>query len=353
MDIVSNYFENKFLLNEKKKSLQQEIYIEFWEGYLDKNNNESGFEILKKFYPQLCFPIEKDINKTSDYGNAVLKGTSDFLREAKYGLDLKFPDEIKIKIHESIAGKIPVITVPHDKDFTTIIQCFLHKNNPEYVPLSMGAAFIPKINNWSRIHKLRKEWLKNNPFGNWATEFSKNILPYPDLYKDQIIVLSAKAYSNIPALQLGLLPQKWLSDSLSIRLEHECTHLFTLKTYGSASHNLHDELIADYVGIVRTFGGYDQDMMLTFLGLENYPKYRKGARLENYLPDLPEDSFNNICTIIKNAITNISSFDEKLGKIHSQNDLIARINALCETNLINLASICGMDLLTHKYDYKK
>jgi hypothetical protein len=34
---------------------------------------------------------------------------------------------------------------------------------------------------------------------------------------------------------------------ISIREEHECTHLYTLKKYGVHQIVLHDELIADYI----------------------------------------------------------------------------------------------------------
>lgn len=33
-----------------------------------------------------------------------------------------------------------------------------------------------------------------------------------------------------------------------IRRAHECTHFFTKQTYGIAYKNLHDELMADFMG---------------------------------------------------------------------------------------------------------
>ena len=65
-------------------------------------------------------------------------------------------------------------------------------------------------------------------------------------------------------------------------MEHECAHYLTKRVTGSMSNNLLDELLADYVGIVAAAGTYRGDWALEFLGLEDYPAYRNGARLQNY-----------------------------------------------------------------------
>jgi hypothetical protein len=57
---------------------------------------------------------------------------------------------------------------------------------------------------------------------------------------------------------------------------------------------LKDELIADTMGIVEAFGEYRRDLFLQFMGLENYPDYRWGGRLQNYRPrdrEMPEEEF--------------------------------------------------------------
>jgi hypothetical protein len=163
----------------------------------------------------LYFPIQIDINKTKDYLNAVLKGKDSYKSILEH-LKLNDSEGVKIKIHKSIAGEIPVISIHEDKDFVTIVQCFLHKNNPVMIPQSMGAFLAYGINNWERIHLLKKQWIKNIPFGNWNDEFTKNILPNQDMYKDKIIVLSKKPYSNISFDKLELSEEKWKAFSYSI-----------------------------------------------------------------------------------------------------------------------------------------
>lgn len=355
-DELQLYFQNKFCLKDTKiqSSFIDEPYIGAWEGYCKNSVEEGVFEVLKNCYPQLNFPIEEGINKTQDYVQTVLKGKADTIN-LNDPLNLNHPEGIEINIHESIAGKVPVLKVPDSQDFIQVVQCLLHKNNPIPVPPSMGALLVNGINNWDRLHTLKHDWLAKNPAGNWNDEFSKNVLPNPNLFKDKIIILSTKPYSNVAANSLGISESAWKIYSYSIRLEHECTHLYTLKKYGYASNNLHDELIADYIGITKTVGYYNTAWMLAFMGLEEYPKYRKGARLENYLgnSDLSFENFEKLTVIIKNAIENIALFDGELGKISSDKDQMCRINTLCEIGVLEIASENGASLLVHKYRKNK
>jgi hypothetical protein len=352
-DELKKYFQNKFLSKDKKTQshFADESYIKSWKSYCSEAEKVGAFQDLKNCYPALNFPIEEGINKTQGYIDAVLKGKAELINE-RNDLQLNNPEGLEIEIYESIAGNVPVLKVPDNQDFTKIVQCLLHKNNPTAVPQSMGALLANGVNNWERIHTLKKEWFVNNPSGDWNQEFSKNVLPNPQLYKDKIIILSTKPYSNVPADKLGLTDEIWKNYSYSIRLEHECTHLYTLKKYGFATNNLHDELIADYIGITKTIGSYKKEWMLAFMGLEDYPNYRKGARLENYLgnTDLSFESFEQLTKIIKSSVENIAIFDAELGKINSDKDQICRMDALCETPILEIASEYGADLLLEKYE---
>ena len=346
------YFKNKFSSFDKLPSLfTDDPSINSWENYCKESIENGAFQVLKKCYPQLNFPVSEGINKTQAYIDAVLKGKTEPIN-LENTLKLNNSEGIEISIYKSIAGRVPVLKVPDSQDFMQIVQCLIHKNNPVFVPLSMGACLVNGINNWDRLHTLKNNWSENNPVGNWNEEFSNNVLPNPALFKDKIIILSTKPYSNVAANSLGLSEIEWKNYSYSIRLEHECTHLYTLKKYGFATNNLHDELIADYIGISKTFGSYNKEWMLTFMGLENYPTYRKGARLENYLgnSDLTFENFEKLTTIIKNAIENIALFDAKLGKIVSDKDHKCRIDSLCETDVLDIASENGARLLIQRHE---
>lgn len=346
---LKEYLFNKF---DTKKSFSEESNIDFWDDYTENNKNENIFDLLKRCYPQLNFPIETGIEKTELYKEFTLRGKTAFTSLLN-SLKLNDSKGVKFQINECITGKIPVITISNQDDFVKIIQSLLHKNNPVEIPVSMGAALINGINNWERINVLKNNWLSKDPLGNWNQEFS-NIIPNKSLYKDKLIILSTKPYSNVSAKQLGLTEDVWISHSISIRKEHEFTHLYTLKRYGLASNNLHDELIADYIGIIKTIRYYDKTWMLNFMGLEEYPKYRRGARLENYVQEnrLSQQDFKQLIKIIKNAIETIAIFDKKLGKLISVKDEKCRVEALCETGLTVLASQNGASKLFDNY-YEK
>jgi hypothetical protein len=346
------YLSNNFKSKKTIPAFEDEIGIKYWEDFARKSNADKLlFNELKKCYPQLNFPIEPEIEKKEEYKDLVLRGKTENIK-LPFSLKLNDYKNITLRISESIAGKIPIITVPNKDDFIIIIQCLLYKNNPKHVPQSMGAALINGLNNWQKIAILKSDWLATNIAENWIKEFYMNILSNYSLYKDKLIIMSTKPYSNVSAKQLGLNESLWLSYSISIREEHECTHLYTLKKFGAASNNLHDELIADYIGIVKTIGKYNKSWMLIFMGLENYPKYRQGARLENYISDnkLSKEDFKQLVKIIRMAIENISIFDYYVGNLQLDLDQMCRIDALCETSLEELSSINGAFLLIDNYN---
>lgn len=350
-DALRDYFQNKFRAQEipQQPEFMNESGMAWWSEWVRQHREGETFQRLRTCYPQLNFPVAEGIHKTHAYMDAVLKGKP----VATGGAPLmNKPETLKFSLHPSIAGNVPILTVADDADFVKLVQCFLHKNNPTPVSASMGAMLANGVNNWDRIRGLKAQWLLHNPAETWNQEFSKNILPNPGLYKDKLIILSTKPYSNVPADRLGLPEAEWAAYSLSIRLEHECTHLYTLRRFGCASNNLHDELIADYIGISKTMGTYNKEWMLAFMGLENYPVYRKGARLENYLGDakLTAGQFGQLLNRIKKAIESIAHFDAALGTIHSAHDQMCRMDALCTTDLAEMASVNGASVLRQNYD---
>lgn len=71
--------------------------------------------------------------------------------------------------------------------------------------------------------------------------------------------------------------------------------------------NMRDELIADYQGIVAANGGrYRADWFLRFIGLEAFPEYRQGGRLQNYRgqPPLSDGAFKILQVLVKDAAEN-------------------------------------------------
>jgi len=347
------YAENKFIPKKDSVSLlEKEAYINTWEEYYLESKEIGAFETLKKYIVQLQFPIEKGISKTEAYINSTLRGKPNTCNS---GLELHQPELIKLDIYSNnLVGKVPLIIIPNDDDFNTIISALSNKNEPQELPKSMGASFINGINNWDRILRLKNNWSKQNPTGNWSKYFKEHILPKPHLFKDKLMVLSTKGYSSIKSETIGVSKNAWKSSSLIIRREHECAHLFTLKQYGCMANNMHDEIIADYAGITNVLGQFNKEWFLKFVGLENYPNYKKGGRLENYQGSkkLSKQAFKGLKTIVKNAADSLCKFDNTLGKIKSSTDQSNRIKSICEVDLITMASLKGSQKLIEKYNSK-
>ncbi len=353
VDELLTYAQHKFInKNTAGHSLSKE-FIATWESYYAEAQTVGAFHTLKKYLVQLQFPVKEGISQTEAYKNVTLRGKQKTDTEE---LELLQPNDIELMLYESpMVGKIPVLIVPNAADFTTVLCALGNKNEPEVFPHSMGALCINGLNNWHRIHSLKKQWLQKNPFGNWNEAFKNQILPKPHLYKDKIIVLSKKGYSGVQSNEVHMTDSDWKDASLIIRREHECAHVFTLQYYGSMANNMHDEIIADYAGITKVLGQFNKQWFLRFMGLENYPQYRNGGRLQNYQSPiaLSEEAFKGLQTLIYKISDTILQFDTALGNITSAQEHVHRIQSLCEVDMITLASAQGLEALQKTYNSQK
>ena len=342
-----NYSRNAFTDSGKAIVLRdfgQEPQTADWERYVEESKTSGVYAVLRKYLVQFQFPILDNISKSEDYRAATLKGKATDNMPLASGLKLVQPDKLRLFIHASLAGKIPVIIANNRDDFQAIIRALTYKNEPKAIPDSMGAAMIKGFNNWDRLRAFRKNWTQHNP----GSSLSMTVLmEHKAFFQDKVIVLSRIPYSNIPAEQLDLGTEEWLEHSLKIRLEHECAHYFTLRYFGCMANNMHDEIIADYIGIISVQGQFEADWFLRFVGLEHYPTFRIGGRMQNYLgqPAISEAAFTSLQKIMVHAARNIERFDKKLGQAFSLAERQSRLLSLCSRNLVEMASNDGVELL--------
>ena len=203
---------------------------------------------------------------------------------------------------------------------------------------------VSGFNNWDRIRSLRQQWDARNS-GNcsessWASEFGR-LIPQKELYQDEFIILSNGPYSDVSARDMGLEEGEWQRLSLTIRLEHECTHYFTRRLFGSMRNNMLDELIADYRGIVAATGQYRADWFLRFLGLESFPNYREGGRLQNYRgqPPLSDGAFKILQALAIAAADNLERFDAEYTSELTDTNIQPLMMGLTYLTLEELASL--------------
>jgi hypothetical protein len=177
--------------------------------------------------------------------------------EGKYpqfpAVDLSRYKSLETRLFQSFGGRIPVMHMKDRTEFEALICAIFYKGEKREIPLSMGALTIK----------------------GWKDIFGQS---------HRAILLSDGYYSAVQPGEIGLTPGEWREKSYILRLIHECTHYYTLRAYGFMNNALKDELIADAMGIIEAFGEYRADLFLRFVGLENYPEYREGGRLQNYLP---------------------------------------------------------------------
>ena len=341
-----NVFDRNCLKLPVKFPLAPEIHVSTWEEYAATAKVVGAFGVLKQRLVQLQFPILEGISHTEAYRLATRKGIPVDDMSVATGLILKQPEKLQLRIHQSLAGAIPVLLTNNRDDFVSLIQALTMRNEPKSVPDSMGACAIAGFNNWDRIRSYRQQWEQNSDNcseASWAEEFQR-IVPRKELYQDRFIILSDGPYSDVPAFDIGLQELEWRRLSLTIRLEHECTHYFTCRLFDSMRNNLLDELIADYRGIVAAIGYYRADWFLRFVGLESFPNYRGQ-------PQLSAVAFKILQALVKAAAENLECFDAKYAnELRTIKDQPLMLIALTYLTLEELASQAANSLLLKTID---
>jgi hypothetical protein len=332
--------------------LPDEAFVETWESYVSEAEEKGLFPCLEERLVQLRFPIEDGTSQSEWYRDATLRGKPVSEIPQATGLSLKRPDDLRLVLQTSPAGRIPLLITEERDDFVSLVQALAMKNEPGSVPESMGACIVSGLNNWDRIRSLREEWEERNPDdagAGWTQEF-RRMIPRKELYQDRFLILSDGPYSDVLAREMGLPDEQWRRLSLVIRREHECAHYFTRRVFSSMKNRLFDEILADYMGIIAAAGRFRADWFLCFLGLENFPDYRRGGRLENYRgdPPLSDGALKVLQALVQKAAENLERFDMTHCKmLQTLQGRALALMALTYLTLEELASDEAMKLLEY------
>ncbi len=333
--------------------LADESFVACWRTWAQEATDDGAFARLRQHLPQLVFPIRDGISDSEAYRAATLRGISPVEFPEATGLGLERPEALELSLHESFAGTVPVLIARHRPDFVRLLQALAKRNEPVPIPAAQGAVTIAGYNNWTRIRALREAWEARDPTEReaetWREEFAR-LRPQKHLYQDRFILLSDGPYSNVPAAAFGLDELAWRHLSLEIRREHECAHYYTRRVYGLMSNHLCDELIADYTGLAATTGSYRAAWFLHFVGLEDYPRYREGGRLDLYrgTPALSQGAFRALCQLVHVAAHNLEAWDAATHgeRPRSPEDQARAIRKMASLGLLDLASPDGAERLS-------
>jgi hypothetical protein len=320
-----------------------------WDRYAAAARKVGAEAVLRHVFVQLRFPIQAGMSADPAYRASTRLGIHP--NEDAPGVALMHPDGVKIFLHATPAGRVPVILAASRADFEQLVQAVTRRNEPDAIPSSMGACMVTGYNNWERIADHRQAFAARHPEDTsgeaWAAAFQE-LVPRTDLYQDRFMLLSSGPYSAVPSEALELPETEWRALSVRLRLEHECTHYFTRQAFGTMRKSLLDELIADYMGMVEAFGRFQAHVFLRFLGLEDYPLYRDGGRLQNYrgTPPLSSRAFTILSFAATRAAAVLEEFDQHRGARRvGVVDKARMIAALLQVGLEGLASSAAHALL--------
>ncbi len=354
----TNHFEHTEETKKLTFPLPAEPFFEAWKGYAEEAKKSSVLQALQKPIVQFRFPIQEGMGQDDDYISATRQGASTDKISKATGLQLSSPDQLQLILHESAGGLVPALIISSRDDFESILRALTMHNEPKPVPQSMGACMIKGYNNWDRVQHYRKQWETKDPTHNndetWPEEF-QNLIQHKELYQDRFMLVSSGPYSNVPAESLGLKDEEWKHFSAMIRLHHECVHFFTLRVFGSMNNNLLDEVLADYMGIRGAIGSYNAKWFLYFMGLENYPKYREGGRMQNYLgnPSVSQDSFKILQNLLVSVAKNLEAFDSNMpkgpGSIQEQASLLLALSSLTLEEMVGENGVKRCNQAYEKY----
>lgn len=327
--------------------------IEAWSAYAAEAESAGVLPTLRDKLVQLRFPIRSGISTEDGYRAATLKGQ---VSNDSESLELTDPDGLSLTLHPSLAGKIPILAVRNRRDFETLVRALTARNEPVSIPESMGACLINGLNNWDRIKTMKTRWEATDPAGRecstWGEEF-RRIIPQTGLYKDRLIVLSHGPYSGVEAGHVGIEDDEWDRLSFNIRLEHECVHALSLKLFGAMRHDLLEELIADWLALVKVFGEFRAEFALRFLGLETFPNFREGGRIEVYrgTPPVSDEAFNVMQRLAAEAIETLDSISCDPSFDLSNDEVLGRLTvALLTMPIEELVEDGGLERVRGRYE---
>lgn len=346
--------------------LPDEPCVATWRGWDAEARAAGAATALVRHVLALRFPVAAGMSERPDYRAVTRQGIAGCAPAVDDAPPFADPAGLRLFVHDTPAGAIPVIVAGARADFERLVRTFARRNEPSPVPPATGAMIVGGWPNWERVDAERRRWASAQGEGTrWDDPAALAALrPHPDRWQDRFILLSAGPYSAVPAECVGLAPDAWRALSLTIRLEHECAHYVTKRAFGSMRNALHDELLADYAGIVAATDRYRPDWALRFLGLaieagavaagswsRRTVAVAPGGRLHSYrgTPPLGDAAFVVLARLAVAAVQALAAFDGALavrtadGMAHQRRrpPMATRIAAIARLTLEELAAPDG------------
>jgi hypothetical protein len=317
--------------------LTDEPFVAAWEERIAAARETSTWTELRRWMPQLAFPVERGVSGTVAYRCATQSGVSGKSHDS--WMPLRMPELLHVELLCTAAGRLPVIRTSCRADFVYLVQALTHRNEPVPIPPSMGACAVSGHMNWQSVAQRAAvadsfAWRSPAPHRPHVTGRELRAA-----VRDRFILATDGPYSGVSAESLSLDQKSWQRDSRTIRTEHECAHYLMRRCCGAMSNALLDELLADYYGIVAARGAYRHDWFLAFMGAGDARDASVGGRISNYrgTPPLSDGAFTVVTNLLRRASRTVHEFDEML---QPQRDAVDRSVALLALTSFTLETLC-------------
>jgi hypothetical protein len=307
-DYISNPMKRNEQLFQHGLPLQDEAHVAFWNEIIE-NTEGTPLQKLQACLPQICIPIQEGVSQSKSYKDAVLRGVpfvdAGFDEIAEY----EDPDAITLHMYTHDAGSLPVVETSNYNDFEHLNRALASKCEPVHIADGIHAAFIAGLPNPGRMLQLQVEASQRGE--PWGSAMQRLLNEDKTNFYDKIVLMHTSPYGNVPARNVGLSELDWIEKSSLLRIEHEMTHYATNRMLGSFRLNIHDELLADFMGFTSSLGFFSTDLFFLAMGIDG-DCIPGNCRFRNYCQALDEDEIQEILLISRGSAFNLEKISNAL-----------------------------------------
>jgi len=277
---------------------------------------DSGvFAQIETSLPQLCIPIEQGASHSAAYDRAVRQAIPLDTATRNESEAWNRPQALKLDTPSHFSGTLPVLETPDRGDFLRLYRALAGKCEPVSIPDSVHAVYLSGLPNPGRARELRAAWEDEHPdqLDDWPGELARLRDEDSTWLYDELVLLQTSPYGDLAAKQVDshLSEADWLERSSLLRREHEFTHHATHRLLGSFRLNLHDELLADFMGFTAALGTFRADWFLAAMGIQAL-EIPKGARFRHYTTGLSESQHRTVLELASRAATSLEALANQL-----------------------------------------
>ncbi len=307
-EYISNPMKRNKQLLQRGLPLQDEAHVAFWSEIIE-NTEGSPLQKMQACLPQLCIPIEEGVSHRKSYKDVVLRGAlfadAGFDEIAKY----EDPDAITLHMYTHDAGSLPVVETSNYNDFEHLNRALASKCEPVRIADGIHASFIAGLPNPGRMLQLQVEASQRGE--PWGSAMQRLLNEDKTNFYDKIVLMYTSPYGNVPASDVGLSELDWIEKSSLLRVEHEMTHYATNRMLGSFRLNIHDELLADFMGFTSSLGFFSADLFFLAMGIDG-DCIPINCRFRNYCQELDEDEIQKVLLMSRCSAFNLEKISKAL-----------------------------------------